>query len=363
MPVLGNEGYPQTGANRTRAQVRAELGDLSGGGNKTDIKAKADRAWDAAVREFNSVAWSFNRVQEDIVIGSHMKDPLQPTVTNTGSGDGIVLTAGASIDYWIEERVKEGNRIIRRSAAVNPAVVKTITVGVETTWKPVITPGAMQNPDTTHYAIIRSGTYGPVPGVQSASASSTFPNTGAELIELPVATASYEDQSVGVNPMQPSGANGKLYFSGEFDLPFPFRNFTRAHWVDEQGHERTSLVFVPWRQATIFMSRFTTVSRPIFVTLRNLHSQGKMILHPRPQGKNMVWPVIRLTYSTYIGIAGPEDDAVLDVPQEADTAIFMRAAEIFVARLKGANISAPMKPETLDARLALEQQYRDWEDS
>jgi hypothetical protein len=77
----------------------------------------------------------------------------------------------------------------------------------------------------------------------------------------------------------------------------------------------------------------------------------------------MVWPVIRLTYSTYIGIAGPEDDAVLDVPQEADTAIFMRAAEIFVARLKGPTASVPMKPETLDARLALEQQYRDWEDS
>ena len=104
MPVLSGSGFPQTGANRTRAQVRDELADLSGGGNKPDIKAKADRAWDAAVREFNSVAWSFARVQEDIVIGSHMKDPLAPTVTNTGSGDGFVLGASASIDYWIEER-------------------------------------------------------------------------------------------------------------------------------------------------------------------------------------------------------------------------------------------------------------------
>lgn len=363
MPVLSGEGFPQTGANRTRAQVRAELADMSGGGNKPDIKAKADRAWDAAVREFNSVAWSFARVQEDIVIGSHMKDPVAPTVTNTGSGDGIVLGASASLDYWIEERVKEGNRIIRRSASVLPIVVTTITAGVETTWRPVITRGALQNPDATHFAIIRSGTYGPLPGIQSASAASTFPNVGAELIELPVSETSYEDQTVGVNPMQPSGANGKLYFSGEFDLPFPFRSFTRAHWVDEQGHERTSLVFVPWRQATIFMSRFTTVSRQIFVTLRNVHSQGKMILHPRPQGKNMVWPVIRLTYNSYIQIAGTEEDSVLDVPQEVDTAIFMRAAEIFVARLKGPTVSAPMKPETLDMRYALEQQYRDYEDS
>src|SRR5262245_270595 len=231
MPVLTPDGYPQTGANRTRAQVRAELADLSGGGNKPDIKAKADRAWDAAVREFNSVAWSFARVQEDIIIGSHMKDPLAPTVTNTGVGTGYVLGASASIDYWIEERVKEGNRIIRRSAALLPVVVTTITVGVETTWKAVIARGAMQNPDATHWAIIRSGTYGPLPGIQSASAASTFPNAGAELIELPVSETEYEDQTVGVNPMQPSGANGKLYLSGEFDLPFPVRNALKAHWV------------------------------------------------------------------------------------------------------------------------------------
>jgi len=364
MPVLTDQGFPQTGANRTRAQVRAELADMSGGGNKTDIKAKADRAWDAAVREFNSVAWSFARVQEDIVIGSHMKDPLQPTVTNTGSGSGMVLTAGASLDFWVEEGVKVGNRSIRRGAAINPAVVKTITVGVETVWKPVIAPGAIQNPDATHYAIVRSGTYGPVPGVQSANASSTFPNTGAELVELPVTIASYEDVSVGVNPMQPSGANGKLYFGGEFDLPFPFRNFTRAHWVDEQGHERTSLVFVPWRQFSIFLSRFTTVSRPIFITMRNLHSQGKMILHPRPQGKNMIWPIIRLTYSSYIQVAGSVDDSVLDVPQEVDSAIFKRAADIFVERLKGAAaVTALTKQETLDKRYEMEQLYRDFEDS
>src|SRR5262245_41350095 len=184
MPVLSGSGFPQTGANRTRAQVRSELADMSGGANKPDIKAKADRAWESAIREFNSVAWSFNRLQEDIAIGSHMLDPLQPTVTNTGSGTGFLLSAGASIDYWIEERVKDGNRVIRRSAAIAISVVKTVTVGVATTWKPVITPGVFQNPDATHWAIFRSGAYGPVPGIQSASAASTFPNTGAELVEL-----------------------------------------------------------------------------------------------------------------------------------------------------------------------------------
>lgn len=363
MPVLGNEGYPQTGANRSRAQVRTELGDLSGGGNKPDIKAKADRAWDAAVREFNSVAWSFNRVTEDIEIGSHMSDPAQPTVTNTGSGTGFLLSAGASMDFWIEERVKVGNRTIRRTGCVDPAKVKTITVSVDTLWKPVITPGAMQNNDTTHYAIMVSGTYGPIPGIQSANAASTFPNCGAELVELEASVASYDDVRMGTNPMQPDGSNGKLYFSGEFDLPFPVRNFVKAHWVDEQGHERTSLVFVPWRQWAVFVSRFTTVSRPQFITHRNIHATGKMILHPRPQGKNMVWPIIRFTYNTYIAVAGSDDDSVLDVPQEVDTAIFMRAAEIFVARLKGPNASAPMKPETMDMRLQMEQQYRDFEDS
>lgn len=363
MPVVTGSGFPQTGANRTRAQVRVELADASGGANKPDIAAKADRAWDAAVREFNSVAWQFCRVQEDIAIGSHMKDPLIPTVTNTGVGSGFTLGASAKIDYWIEERVKDGNRIIRRTGAIDPAVVRTLAVSIDTLWKPVIVPGAFQNADATHWAIYRTGTYGPLPGIQSASAASTFPNTGAELIELPIATLTYEDNTVGVNPMQPSGANGKGYFSGEFDLAFPFRNFVKAHWVDEQGHERTSLNYIPWREFAIFLSRFTTVSNPRFITLRNMHATGKAILHPRPQGKNMQWPTIRLTYCTYIAVAGTDPASVLDVPMEVDHAIFVRASEIFLARLKGPTASAPMSESTEDLRLRVEQDHRDFEDS
>lgn len=362
MPVVGGSGFPQTGANRTRAQVRSELADMSGGANKPDIQAKADRAWESAIREFNSVAWDFCRVQEDIAIGSHMLDPLQPTITNTGVGTGFLLSAGGKRDYWIEERVKDGDRVIRRTAAIDPAVVQIIT-GAPTTWKPVITRGALQNADATHWAIFASGTYGPVPGIQSASAASTFPNVGAELVELPISETAYEDPTVGANPMQPSGANGKLYLSGEFDLAFPFRNFLKAHWVDEQGHERTSLVFIPWRQWAIYLSRFTTVARPQFITLRNVHSTGKAILHPRPTGKAMTWPTIRLTYCTYIAVPGIEPGSVLDVPAEVDQAIFMRAAEIFVGRLKGPSASTPMSRETEDMRLRVEQDHRDFEDS
>lgn len=366
MPVLSGTGFPQTGANRSRAQVRAELADLSGGANKPDIKAKVDRAWDAAVREFNSVAWRFLRTQEDIIIGSHMLDPVAPTVTNTGAGTGFLLSAGAKLDYWIEERVKDGARIIRRTTAINPLVVRTITNGgAPTTWKPVIVPGAFSNPDTTHWAIYRSGTYGPIPKIGTADAAGQFPYVGAELVELPVATLSYEDLSIGADPMQPSGAEGKIYRSGEFDLNFPFRNFVKAVWIDEQGRERRPLIFVPFRQWVGTVSRQTTVASPDFITLRNVHQNGKAILHPRPSGDRMTWPAIRLTYCTYIALAGSDDDSVLNVPAEVDQAIFMRAEEIFLGRLKGKQAAAPAPgTETpMDMRLRIEQDHRDWEDS
>lgn len=64
MPPL----YPETFQNRTRDQATAELVEYVGGVGQTDALARAGKAWDAAVRDFNSVAWRFNIKVQDITL-------------------------------------------------------------------------------------------------------------------------------------------------------------------------------------------------------------------------------------------------------------------------------------------------------
>lgn len=59
-----------TGNNRTRAQAIVELLNYIGGDDSPDAQARAGRAWDAAVREFNRYAWVFNRVYQDLALPS-----------------------------------------------------------------------------------------------------------------------------------------------------------------------------------------------------------------------------------------------------------------------------------------------------
>lgn len=72
-------GFPQTSSNRTRKQAREELAEFTGGVNKPDVVVRAGRSWDAAVREFNSVGWRFNRVQANITLVAATKSYSLPT--------------------------------------------------------------------------------------------------------------------------------------------------------------------------------------------------------------------------------------------------------------------------------------------
>lgn len=61
-------GFPQTGSNRQRHLALAELAEYVGGVGRPEVLARAGRAWDAAVREFNTVSWRFNRVSQSITL-------------------------------------------------------------------------------------------------------------------------------------------------------------------------------------------------------------------------------------------------------------------------------------------------------
>lgn len=361
MPILTPSGYPQTSGNRTRSQVRAEMADYLGGGNKPDVQASIDAAWHSAIREFNAVGWSFNRVTADITMSSNMKNnAAAPTISrDAGVGIGFTLDAGTILYYWIEERVKVGNQIIRRNFAPVSTVVQL--TGDGTNDKPVITRPTQVNADATHWCLFSTG-------LSQTAGPNAWPD-GAELAEAPIATTTIEDLRIGNNvaipgPNNPSGATGLIYRSGFSDLPTNFRMPIKCHLLDEQGRERISLVYIPYRQYAIFLSRVATASRPLFYTLRNRFGQGQAIFHPRPAAQ-ILWPTARVIYDSPIIIPGGSPDAVLQVPQEMDEAIFQRATAIFIQRKKGPEAAAglPAANELFQLRLDLEAEYRDFEDS
>lgn len=57
-------------ANRTRAQAVQEMCYYVGGDDQADAKVRAGTAWDRAVRDFNGVAWRFNRQTQDYTLPS-----------------------------------------------------------------------------------------------------------------------------------------------------------------------------------------------------------------------------------------------------------------------------------------------------
>lgn len=69
-----SSGFPQTGSNRTRNQLIADILSYVGGEGRTDAQARAGASLDASVRAFNSVAWKFNRLVQDITFTSSTAD-------------------------------------------------------------------------------------------------------------------------------------------------------------------------------------------------------------------------------------------------------------------------------------------------
>lgn len=68
--VVTTASFPASGSNRARNAVISELTEWTGGGNRTEMQVRAGRAWDSAVRQFNAIAWRFNRMQDDITLSS-----------------------------------------------------------------------------------------------------------------------------------------------------------------------------------------------------------------------------------------------------------------------------------------------------
>jgi len=73
--------FPQTGVNRSRAQLITDILDYAGGLEDPDEKAKGGRALDDAIRQFNHVDWQFNVLTSDVTFIANTTDyPLNTFV-------------------------------------------------------------------------------------------------------------------------------------------------------------------------------------------------------------------------------------------------------------------------------------------
>lgn len=113
-----------------------------------------------------------------------------PTVTDTGVLAGFSLASGNTIEYWVEERVKDGDTIVKRSADTGTTTV-TLT-GDGTNQKPVITRPDTVNSDATHWAVYATATNGDFP-------------VGAEVAEAEISSTTIEDPRTTANPTLPTG--------------------------------------------------------------------------------------------------------------------------------------------------------------
>jgi len=59
-------GFSQSGNNRTRGDSLLELASYLNLEESVDAAVRAGRAWEAAVREYNTTLWKFNRVVVDV---------------------------------------------------------------------------------------------------------------------------------------------------------------------------------------------------------------------------------------------------------------------------------------------------------
>jgi len=124
-----------------------------------------------------------------------------PTVAGTGGSGAFSLTSGSTITYWVEERYKEGDVIIKRSIASSDTTVTLTGTGVSVS--PVITFASLDNSDATHRALYATATNG------------SFP-TGAEIAEVVVATTTQDDTRTTTDPPIPSGSTYELWVANIF---------------------------------------------------------------------------------------------------------------------------------------------------
>lgn len=81
--VVGTSAtYPLKGANFTRLEAAQALADHTGGLTNEAQLAKARRAWDRAVDDYNDVSWKFNIITQDFTLVNDDRDYALDT-TNT----------------------------------------------------------------------------------------------------------------------------------------------------------------------------------------------------------------------------------------------------------------------------------------
>lgn len=129
-------------------------------------------------------------VDSDLVVSNQgmLANTTAPTIILESGG--FQLASGNTIDYWIEERVKDGDTIVRRNTSTSEEVV-TLT-GTGATNKPTIARPSTVNSDATHWALYSSATNG------------LFP-TGAELFESEIINTGGSDTRTTANPLLPDG--------------------------------------------------------------------------------------------------------------------------------------------------------------
>lgn len=139
------------------------------------------------------------------VVGFHgmLQNFQPPTITQEGAGT-FTLSSGKSIQYWIEERVKDAaGNVVRRNISVETQPIfgssprtypyRTVPRGTSVvlaspaTYHPRIYRPPIVNSDATHWALFGSG------------ATGAFPN-GGELGEAPIGTAFLDDLRSGTDP-------------------------------------------------------------------------------------------------------------------------------------------------------------------
>jgi hypothetical protein len=105
-----SSSYPATSGNRSRASAIAEMLAYVGGESAPEAQSRAGRAFDAAVREYNTVAWRFNRLTQDITLSStagtadytletDFRSPLNATVLDN-SGDSVDIVTWVPYERW-----------------------------------------------------------------------------------------------------------------------------------------------------------------------------------------------------------------------------------------------------------------------
>jgi len=81
--IPASSTFPQTTNNRTRTQMVDDVLDYVGGRDRSKWREVAGRSIDSAIRQFNTIAWRFNRTQQDITLVNDTSDyTLTSTVRN-----------------------------------------------------------------------------------------------------------------------------------------------------------------------------------------------------------------------------------------------------------------------------------------